>query len=163
MLRHQKTLRFTVQDCFVTAHCLSEPAARNFHCEKAVSLPRVPVRPQAALVRLIVSNPLRIDDRGLRRPFVNGATALEIDANFKTLRVETARPIQHAQALKVVPFNADTLARKASKEGTPFSLDPSPNWLLMKLIPFQHNRYILRVGLNNKRKNVVLAFFGSGS
>ena len=147
----------------MTTNGLAQPTPRQFHGEKAVSLPRVTVRPQSVLVRGIVSDSLGIDDGGLRRPFVNGATALEIDANFKTLRVETARPIQHAQALKVVPFNADTLARKASKEWTPFSLDPSPNWLLMKLIPFQHNRYILRVGLNNKRKNVVLAFFGSGS
>ena len=89
-LTTQETLRFTVQDGFVTTHCLTQPASRHFHCEKAMSLPRVPVRPQTALVRRVVSHSLRIDYCGLRGAFVNGTTALEIDANFEALRMKTA-------------------------------------------------------------------------
>lgn len=123
----------------MTTDCLAQPAPRQFHSEEAVSLPGVPVRPQTAFVRRVMSDSLRIDYCGLRGAFVNGATALEIDANFEALRMKTAGPIERSPALKIVPFNAHAIARKASKKLTPFPFDFSPDRFLTDIIPFQHD------------------------
>ncbi len=52
--------------------------------------------------------------------------------------MKAAGPIERSPALKIVPFNAHAIARKASKKLTPFPFDSSPNRLLTEIIPFQH-------------------------
>ena len=37
-------------------------------------------------------------------------TALEIDANFETLRMKTAGPIERSPTFEIVPFNAHAFA-----------------------------------------------------
>jgi hypothetical protein len=114
-----------------------------------VSLPRMPVCPQTALVGRIVGHALRIYDRGLRRTLVNSAATLKIDANFEALGVETARPFKRARALKIVPLNAHPHLRKTAEKRTPLPFDLRPNRLLAEFTPLPHPLPILRLDLNN--------------
>ena len=85
---------------------------------------------------------------------MNGSAALKVDTNLKAIGVEASRPIKSPRTLEVMPLDADSITRKTAKYWTPFPLNPSPNRLLAKLIPFQHRPCILRINLNNKRKVV---------
>jgi hypothetical protein len=103
-------------------------------------LPSVPIGSQTSFIRSIISHSLRIHDGRGRRVLVNGPTALEIDANLETLRMETPRPVEGFGTFKIMPFHTDTFTDKTAKQRSPFPFNAGPDPLLAKLLHAQYKR-----------------------
>lgn len=118
---------FGVEARFVSGEGSRKPGTGHFEGEKAVFLFGLPLGPEPIGTDCVLDDRLRGDLHRTGCGVLNGATALDIDANLHAASVKTPGPVELAVANEIVPFHADTISVKISVERFPFTADFRPD------------------------------------